>query len=219
MLHLSETSSLIALRSVGISTWTVALIVVCLRFTARRLSKSGFWYDDWLMIPAVVSFLFLLIRHPRWVFQAHVYASSFLRGYVLHLLYRVSHLLCVQGCSKGCYELTGNCHATASSYVLSLDRSFHDGDAVTESKLLHLHDVKGFIKAELVCEICWAVVIWIVKSSILAFYWRLFSTRSRLLRVIIWALGEFVACWGVVVVRPRPTIFELVNMRKSQSRH
>ena len=37
------------------ATWALALIAVCLRFTARRLSKAGFWYDDWLMIPAQVS--------------------------------------------------------------------------------------------------------------------------------------------------------------------
>ena len=38
-----------------IATWALAFIAICLRFTARRLSKAGFWYDDWLMVPAQVS--------------------------------------------------------------------------------------------------------------------------------------------------------------------
>ena len=38
-----------------IATWALAVIAVCLRFTTRRLSEAGFWYDDWLMVPATVS--------------------------------------------------------------------------------------------------------------------------------------------------------------------
>ena len=38
-----------------IATWALALITVCLRFIARRLSNAGFWYDDWLLVPATVS--------------------------------------------------------------------------------------------------------------------------------------------------------------------
>ena len=46
------------LRSLGgiiIAIWLIALIAVCLRFLARRLSKARLWYDDWLIIPATVS--------------------------------------------------------------------------------------------------------------------------------------------------------------------
>ena len=39
-----------------IATWTLAVIAVCLRFIARRLSKARFWYDDWLVLLATVSF-------------------------------------------------------------------------------------------------------------------------------------------------------------------
>ena len=38
-----------------IATWALAVIAVCLRFVARRLSKARFWYDDWLVLPATVS--------------------------------------------------------------------------------------------------------------------------------------------------------------------
>ena len=39
----------------GISTtWTLAVVAVGLRFFARRRSKAGLWYDDWLVIPAMV---------------------------------------------------------------------------------------------------------------------------------------------------------------------
>ena len=35
--------------------WAIALIAVGFRFLARRLTKAGLWYDDLLMIPAIVS--------------------------------------------------------------------------------------------------------------------------------------------------------------------
>ena len=41
-------------QGVTIPLWGLALLALFLRFGARRLSKSGFWYDDWLMIPALV---------------------------------------------------------------------------------------------------------------------------------------------------------------------
>ena len=42
------------IRGTVVFTWSLMLIIVSLRFLARRLSKFGLWYDDWLMIPATV---------------------------------------------------------------------------------------------------------------------------------------------------------------------
>lgn len=36
------------------ATWALALVAFALRITARRISKAGFWWDDWLLIPAMV---------------------------------------------------------------------------------------------------------------------------------------------------------------------
>lgn len=38
-----------------IGTCALAFISVCLRYYARKISKAGFWYDDWLIVPATVS--------------------------------------------------------------------------------------------------------------------------------------------------------------------
>ena len=43
------------IKGINITSFALAVIALCLRFTARRLSMAGFWYDDWLMIPAKVS--------------------------------------------------------------------------------------------------------------------------------------------------------------------
>ena len=59
------------------------------------------------------------------------------------------------------------------------------------------------LQATLIIEICWGVVMWIVKYSILAFYWRLFSANRRSTRLIIWTLAAFVTCWRFSVVRFR----------------
>ena len=37
-----------------VTTWSLMLIAVSLRFGARRLSKTTLWYDDWLIMPAAV---------------------------------------------------------------------------------------------------------------------------------------------------------------------
>ena len=52
-----------------------------------------------------------------------------------------------------------------------------------------------------ISQICWVVVLWIVKCSILAFYWRLFSANGRSTRFVIWTITVAVMCWGIAVVR------------------
>ena len=52
-----------------------------------------------------------------------------------------------------------------------------------------------------VSQICWVVVLWVVKCSILAFYWRLFSCNGRSIRFAIWTIAVAVMCWGIAVVR------------------
>ena len=42
-------------QGIIILSWAIALLAVSSRFLARRLTKAGLWYDDWLMIPAMVS--------------------------------------------------------------------------------------------------------------------------------------------------------------------
>lgn len=49
----------LAIQGSIIATWILAFIAVTLRFVARRLSKAGLWYDDFMIIPALV---FLLSR-------------------------------------------------------------------------------------------------------------------------------------------------------------
>ena len=46
-----------------VSTWSLMLIIVSLRFVARRLSKAILGYDDWLIIPATVCQVFGPLSH------------------------------------------------------------------------------------------------------------------------------------------------------------
>lgn len=61
--------------------------------------------------------------------------------------------------------------------------------------------IRILLHAIFITQICWGVVIWIVKYSVLAFYWRLFSANRRSTRVTIWTLAALVTCWGNSVVR------------------
>ena len=45
----------VPIRGSALALWFYALFKLCLRFLSRRLSKAGFWYDDWLLTPAMVS--------------------------------------------------------------------------------------------------------------------------------------------------------------------
>ena len=69
---------------------------------------------------------------------------------------------------------------------------------------LTTYQEETFAKGLFISEICWTFVIWTVKCSILAFYWRLFSTNRRSIQVIIWILAVAVMVWGVAVVGARP---------------
>ncbi|KAL8698796.1 MAG: hypothetical protein Q9224_001689 [Gallowayella concinna] len=39
---------------VNIATFCLAVIAIVLRVTARRLTRAAFWWDDWLMLPAIM---------------------------------------------------------------------------------------------------------------------------------------------------------------------
>ena len=39
---------------VNIATFILATTAISLRFVARRLTRLPFWWDDWLMLPAIV---------------------------------------------------------------------------------------------------------------------------------------------------------------------
>ena len=45
---------LTGIRGPVIAMWTLALVTVFLRFASRKISKAGFWYDDWFVIPSIV---------------------------------------------------------------------------------------------------------------------------------------------------------------------
>ena len=51
---MSTTPSSDCIRGAVVFIWSLMLIVVSLRFVARRLAKAIFWYDDWLIILAAV---------------------------------------------------------------------------------------------------------------------------------------------------------------------
>ncbi len=66
---------------------------------------------------------------------------------------------------------------------------------------VNFFQLENLLQATFVIEICWGLVIWIVKYFILAFYWRLFSANGRSTRFIIWTLVALVTCWGTSLVR------------------
>lgn len=101
------------------------------------------------------------------------------------MLSGVSHSCCTET------RAIDSCELTTISNAIVTETGNGNGDLYMES----------LGKAFLLSQICWAVVIWIVKYSILAFYWRLFSVNNRSIRVAIRALAAFVTIWGLAAVR------------------
>ena len=66
--------------------------------------------------------------------------------------------------------------------------------------------IENYMKGMFVSEAGWASTIFIVKSSILAFYWRLFNAKGRAFRFSIWAFLVLTVCWGIAVVSSCPLI-------------
>ena len=58
-IDLSETQ-VPRMLGINISTFVLAVISIILRFVSRRLSRAHFWWDDWLMISAIVCYVTFL---------------------------------------------------------------------------------------------------------------------------------------------------------------
>ena len=41
-------------RSLAFVVWTIGLLAIGLRFLSRKISRSGIWWDDWLVLPVLV---------------------------------------------------------------------------------------------------------------------------------------------------------------------
>lgn len=169
-----------------LATWALAVIAICLRFLARQLSKAGLWYDDWLMIPATVCNLCITNHEPSFrnrqrSAEIQMYSSSLPPSYAVSSPSGVSHPNC-----KTCRTMMNSFELTRDSYA-----------TVVKQDSIH---------TKLISEICWTIAIWIIKYSILAFYWRLFSVNRRSTRITIWTLTVIATIWGLSVVFFRPCI-------------
>lgn len=123
------------IRDSILALWFYALLGLCLRFLARRLSKTSFWYDDWLLIPAILS-------------------------------------------------------ATVMCYTSGL---WMPGHAVNEDTNANLY-LTAYHKTVFITGVCWIVAVSSAKYSILAMYWRLFSSVKSV-RVGIYVLLAIVTVW------------------------
>ena len=108
--------------------------------------------------------------------------------------------------------LFGVSHSESESHTevaIGLPNMYHT--PVTKQGLGHpmyditLSQLRSFALGGFIEAVCWTFIIWTVKISILAFYWRLFSANRRSIRLIIWILAAVVMAWGIAVVGARPS--------------
>ena len=43
------------MRITALVTWGVAVLALKARILSRAISRAGLWWDDWLLVPAIVS--------------------------------------------------------------------------------------------------------------------------------------------------------------------
>lgn len=136
-------------------------------------------------------------RHPKVQGKSTktVCVRSSLRDYAASPLFGVSRSVRTKSHSVDSHKLTYNCCFTVTRPgVLQDSGTIKPG--LSES----------FDWVMVFSELCWGLVVWNVKLSVLAFYWRLFSAKARSIRVVIWVLSVFVTCWVIAVVCSRPII-------------
>ena len=66
--------------------------------------------------------------------------------------------------------------------------------------ILSSDQLEVFLKGMFITDIGWAISICVTKCSILAFYWRLFSSQGRLFRITVRGFVGLLINWGLVVV-------------------
>lgn len=193
-----------SLRGVIIATWAIAIVIVCLRFLARRFSKAGLWYDDWLILPAIVSNPRMIITSPTPLVQEDNSSS--------HIYQLVATALCFLS-AISCKFLNCTKHRSMDKKMLILNSTVvnrlsalwrWEDNATEPNNTERLEaeepDDKTALLGYFTSQICWVFVLWVVKCSILAFYWRLFSGNARSTRVAIWTIAVLVTCWAIIVV-------------------
>ena len=72
--------------------------------------------------------------------------------------------------------------------------------------ILSPEQLDKFREGIFISEIGWANAICVTKCSILAFYWRLFSSHGRSFRITVWALLALMINWDITVVSVSPLI-------------
>lgn len=133
-----------------------------------------------------------LLHWSKTIIQAHEFVSSLPQHYASFRQSGVSSRNFAENRAMGTILLTGIQHSTVLNNSLAELKS----SSKTINSLESINRLGFYIS-----QICWVVVLWIVKCSIVAFYWRLFSGNRRSTRIAIWIIAVAVMCWGIAVVR------------------
>ena len=168
-------SELAAVRGITSATWALALIAVMLRFTARRMSKSGLWYDDYMIIIALVQY------------DHNVKAFSFTEPCLRSVAWDCGFIL-----SYGVNLLDDKSYGSLLIWALPVSTRVEEPpDSVSA--------LTRILKCAFIANLIWIVTLSSTKLSILLLYMRLFAQRVR----SRWASRIFVSiviCWGVIGV-------------------
>ena len=181
-----------------VSTWSLMLIAVFLRFVARRLSKMALWYDDWLTIPAAVCQCLCPLSHCIPAAKNHIlkwcaYQLSATTCFVSAIWSESSSHVCFSG-NK---QLQAYIHAYSTVTQRGLGLDIH---TLSPNKLEIL------LKGIFISDIGWAIAICLTKCSILAFYWRIFKSQGLLFRITVQFFLVLMISWGIVVVSVNPLV-------------
>lgn len=179
-IHASRQSTLYA---AGITTEVLALVTVILRLWCRKITKSGYRLDDWLIVAAAVSMF-----RRFWL-----YSPKLTHVKVLSVGYMTDTMI-------------SEYSSPVRSCRLPRNADRFGRKVVKKGGGLHLwvqrpNFVTDFFRGLFISEILYFLLLCTVKFSILAFYRRIFITT---IMIPVYILASLVLAWGIAVVCPVP---------------
>ena len=162
-----------------VSTYFIAIAAVALRIVARRLGKVPLWIDDCLILTGMV---WSSDRQPD---RGSALTKMLSLG-ILHCSdsFLSTQQVSVMSLSVPLTDTILGIHLGAGRHIQTLEPGVFKSIEIL------------FFTAEF--TFCWAIGF--IKCSMLAFYWRIFSTAASMRR-LIWAITALVGAWVITFVR------------------
>ncbi len=157
-----------------------SVLATCLRFLSRKLSGSGFWWDDWFALAALV--------RPHWrLLSANIWRVQDSEIRCVCRCYSPSQLQRMPCCTQ---VGARSPHVSLDPLIVLLDVHNGFGKHAIDAPM----GTNDFLHTLFFKEIVYNISITLCKISVLFFYRRTFAI-TRTMQICLWTLGIIFVGW------------------------